>query len=273
MNNLSLGYSVQQYITELTLTDSNNPAIQDAKYFISISNNPSFSSSSDQSDIRNNAFVLESIAYRTLFSYIQLQNPANLNSEIQFGNSSDPDTNFVNNIAKLREGFALIADPNSQEKFFTNISQDNAFKNSTALMSMSRSYDYYVSLKMLMAHNVNVDGLTDYRHLLPPTAHGLAVNDKLIDETIKLYEDTRTKGVFIDFLDVNYDEIQVGNWPIIAKAAIGYAVLGMTTQQGILPEFIDGKDHIDHIVFFEDLLRQAFIALPLMPHNYQRVPT
>ena len=132
MNNLSLGYSVQQYITELTSTDSNNPAIQDAKYFISISNNdPLFNSTSTNGAIRDNAYRLESIAYRTLFSYILMQNPSILNNEINFGE-------FDDNIEDLREGFAFIADPNSPKKFFTNISQNDAFKNSTTLMSMSR---------------------------------------------------------------------------------------------------------------------------------------
>jgi len=133
LNNLSLGYSVQQYITELTSTDVNNPAIQDAKYFIKVAEGfDIFRPSTSQENRTTNALRLESIAYRTLFSYIQLQKPEALNGSIDFGE-------FDDNIEKLREGFALIADPNSNKKFFTNFSQNNAFKNSTALMSMSRA--------------------------------------------------------------------------------------------------------------------------------------
>jgi len=241
----SQGYSVKGYIQKLIANEIS--AVNDG---VSLFNQDidEIDQSVDNSIISNNAHVLEGLAFQSLISYIIEKN--SLSAHVD---TTSTKLAFSTHLSNLLSGMRQSNNSfpsGSLPRFYTNHNTDNTFKNSNTLMSMSRVYDYYISLKILMNY------YNDTSHSLLSLDEEKIFNDALYNAMYQMWTDTTVKGIFGFLPFLQYDEVQAGNWPLIAKVALGYAALGVSTQQGILPS-ITGFGYYEDIWFLDDRIKEA----------------
>jgi len=187
--------------------------------------------------IDTNADILESRAFTALMTYIIEKND---------GGTGEPNvftTNVKNRVVNLpsfdQARSTMLAafrqlllyhfhNSGAGTRFFTDWGYDQTFKNTTAIMSVARAFDFYLALENAALFFNDTSTLNQ---LLSSTERK-RVNAILAKEIDFVHYQT-SKLDMVDnqydqgSLNIHLDELQAGNWPLISKIGIAYASLGM----------------------------------------------